>query len=80
MARKLSAFWHQAQMWCMNCFAGTHSDVLGEIACVQPLDLLSSYTKYQVNRRVLCSPPEINPAMANLSPSLKTPSPHCRAC
>jgi len=74
MTRKLSAFWHKVQRWTTNCFACTPTDVLAVEACLAPLDLLLAYKRHLAGLRVMCSPPEINPAAARLPPSLQTPS------
>ena len=76
MTRKLSAFWHKVQRWTTNCFMSTPTDVLAIEACLPPLDLLLTYKRRLANLRVLCSPPEINPAAARLPPSVQTPSLH----
>jgi len=76
MLRKLAAFWHKVQRWCTNCFSCTPTDILGIEACLPPLELLLVYKRRLANLRVLCSPPEINPVTARLSPSVQTPSLH----
>ena len=45
-------------------------------ACLPPLEQLLVYKRCLANLRVLCSPPEINPATARLAPSVQTPSLH----
>jgi len=74
MTRKLSAFWHKVQRWSRNCFACTPTDILAIEACLPPLDLLLPYKRRLASLRVMCSPPEINPATARLPASLETPS------
>ena len=74
MARKLSTFWHKVQRWSTNCFACTPTDILAVEACLPPLDLLLAYKRRLANLRVMCSPPEINPAAARLPASLQMPS------
>ena len=74
MARKLTAFWHKVQRWTTNCFACMPTDILAIEACLPPLDLLMAYNYILACLRVLCSPPEINPAAARLPASLPTPS------
>jgi len=76
MTRKLSAFWHKVQRWTTNCFMSTPTDILAVEACLPPLNLLLSYKRRLAHLRVLCSPPEINPAAARLPPSVQTPSLH----
>jgi len=76
MTRKLSAFWHKVQRWTTNCFMSTPSDILAIEACLPPLDLLLTYKRRLAHLRVLCSPPEINPAAVRLPPSVQTLSLH----
>jgi len=79
MVRKLFVFWHKVQRWCTNCFACTPSYILAIESCLLLLDLLLSYKRCLANFRILCSPPEINPATAHLPPAVQTPSIHCYA-
>jgi len=74
MTRKMSAFWHKIQRWSTNCFACTPTDILAIEACLAPLDILLAYKRRLANLRVMCSPPEKNPASARLPASLQTPS------
>jgi len=74
MTRKLSAFWHKVQRWTTNCFTCTPTDILAVEACLPPLDLLLAYKHRLACLRVMCSPPEINPAAARLPAALQTPS------
>jgi len=76
MTRKLSAFWHKVQRWSTNCFMSTPIDILAIEACLPPLGLLLKYKRRLAQLRILCSPPEINPATARLPPSVQTPSLH----
>ena len=76
MVRKLAVSWHKVQRWCTNCFSCIPTDILAIEACLPPLELLLVYKRYLANLRVLCSPPEINPAMARLAPSVQTLSLH----
>ena len=76
MTRKLSTFWHKVQRWVTNCFMCTPTNILAIEACLPPLELLLTYKSRLAHLRVLCSPPEINPAAARLPPSVKTPSLH----
>jgi len=76
MIRKLSVFWHKVQRWATNCFMATPTDILAIEACLPPLGLLLAYKRPQANLRIMCSPPEINPAAARLPSSLRTPSLH----
>jgi len=76
MTRNLAVFWHKDQRWTTNCFMSTPTDILAIEACLPPLDLLLAYKPSLAHLRVLCSPPEINPAAARLPPSVQTPSLH----
>jgi len=76
MTRKLSAFWHKVQRWTTNCFACTTTDILAVEACLPPLDLLLAYKHRLACLRLMCSPPELNPAAARLTPSLQMRSLH----
>jgi len=76
MIRKLSVFWHKVQRWTTNCFMSTPTDILAIEACLPPLELLLVYKRRLPNIRIMCSPPEINPASARLPLSLQTPSLH----
>jgi len=74
MTRKLSAFWHKVQRWTTNCFVCTPTDILAVEACLPPMELLLAYKRPLAGLRIICSPPEINPATARLPASLQTPS------
>jgi len=74
MVRKLAVFWHKVQRWTTNCFRSTPTDILAIEACLPPLDLLLRYKRPLAAVRILCSPPEINPPMARLPPSVQRPS------
>ena len=76
MTRKLAVFWHKVQRWTTNCFLCTPTDILAIEACLPPLELLLRYKRRLASLRILCSPPEINPATARLPPSVQTPSLH----
>jgi len=76
MLRKLSVFWHKVQRWTTKCFLSTPTDILAIKACLPPRDLLLTYKRRLANLRIMCSPPEINPATARLPLSLQTPSLH----
>jgi len=76
MIGKLSVFWHKVQRWTTNCFMSTPLDILAIEACLPPLGLLIAYKGRLAHLRILCSPPEINPATARLPPSVQTPSLH----
>jgi len=74
--RKLSVFWHKVQRWTTNCFMSTPTDIQAIEACLPRLELLLVYKRRLTNLRIMCSPPEINPATARLPPSVQTPSLH----
>jgi len=76
MTRKLAVFWHKVQRSTTNCFVCTPTDVLAIEACLPPLVLLLRYKSRLASLRILCSPPEINPAAARLPLSVLTPSLH----
>jgi len=76
ITRKLSVFWHKVQRWTTNCFMSTPSDILAIEACLPPHELRLAYMLRLANLRIMCSPPEINPAIARLLPSMQTPSLH----
>jgi len=54
----------------------TPTDILAIEACLPPLEFLLEYKRRLAFLRILCSPPEINPATARLPPSVQTPSLH----
>ena len=74
MVKKHAVFWHKVQRCTTNCFLSTPTDILAIEACLPPLDLLLRYKRRLAALRILCSPPEINPATARLPPSVQTPS------
>jgi len=74
MTTKLSVFWHKLQRWTTNCFMSTPTDILAVEACLPPLGLLLTSKRCLAGLRIMCSPPEINPATARVPPSMQTPS------
>jgi len=76
MLRKLAPFWHKVQRWSTNCFSSTPTDILAIEACLPPLGRLLKFQRRLAALRILCSPPEINPATARLPLSVQTPSLH----
>ena len=54
----------------------TPTDILAIEACLPPLRLFLAYKRRLASLRILCSPPEINPATARLPPSVQTPFLH----
>jgi len=79
MITKLSAFWHKAPRCYMNCFTCTLTDIPAIDACLPPLELPFSYKTRLAGQRILCSPPDINPATACLPHYAPTPSLHRHA-
>ena len=73
---KLSTFWHAVQRWVTCAFSSTPLDILSYESCLPPVALLLSHKRRLAALRVLCSPPEINPVSAGLSPSVPAVSPH----
>jgi len=64
MAR-LNTFWHKAQRWTTNCFSATPTGILAVESCLPPVALLISQRQRLAALRVVCSPPEMNPATAH---------------
>ena len=69
-------FWNKVQRWTTNCFVCTTSDILAIKACLPPHELPLASKRHLAHLRILCSPPEINPATAKLPPSVQTRSLH----
>jgi len=61
---KLDVFWHRVQRWVTNCFSSTPVPILAIEACLPPLVLLIEHQQRVAALRIVCSPPEINPASA----------------
>ena len=83
MQDKLDVFWHRIQRWVTNCFSSTPIPILAIEACLPPLVLLMEHRQRMTTLRVVCSPPEINPASARLHKSVpnrssyRSPLCHC---
>jgi len=78
MAR-LNIFWHKVQRWTTNCFSATPTGILAVESCLPPVALLISQRQRLAALRVVCSPPELNPATARLHtyfPSLSAHQAH----
>jgi len=75
----MSVFWHRVCRWITNCFSSTNLTCLHREACVPPLPALVRHQRRLAGLRLICSPPEINPATARLTKSVPTFSPHCTA-
>jgi len=72
----MSVFWHQVCRWITNCFSSTNITCLNREACLPPQPVLVRHQRRLAGLRLICSPPEINPAMARLPKSIPTFSPH----
>jgi len=70
MQDKLDVFWHRVQRWVTNCFSSTPVPILAIEASLPPLVLLIEHCQRMAALRVVCSPPEINPASARLHKSV----------
>jgi len=72
----MSVFWHRVCRWITNCFSSTNLTCLQREACLPPLLILVRHQRRLAGLRLICSPPEINPATARLPKSVPTFSPH----
>jgi len=72
----MSVFWHRVCRWITNCFSSTNLMCLHREACLPPLPVLIRHQRRLTGLRVICSPPEVNPASARLPKSVPTFSPH----
>jgi len=72
----MSVFWRRVCRWITNCFSTTNLTCLHREACLPPLPVLIRHQHRLAGRRLICSPPEINPAMAPLPKAVPTFSPH----
>ena len=72
----MSVFWHRVCRWITNCFSTTNTTCLHREACLPRLPALVCHQRRLAGLRLLCSPPEINPASARLPKSVPTFSPH----
>jgi len=70
MQDQLDVFWHRVQRWVTHCFSSTPISILAIEACLPPLVLLIEHRQRMAALRVVCSPPEINPASARLHKSV----------
>ena len=73
---QVSVFWHRVCRWMTNCFSSTNITCLHREACLPPLPVLICHQRRLAGLRLICSPPEINPATARLPKSVPTFSPH----
>ena len=72
----MSVFWHRVCRWITNCFSSTNLTCLHREACLPPLPVLVRHQRCLAGLRLICSPPEINPATARLPKAVPTFSPH----
>jgi len=72
----MSVFWHRVCRWITNCFSSTNLTCLHREACLPPLPIVVRHQRRLAGLRLICSPPEINPATAGLPKSVPTFSPH----
>jgi len=72
----MCVFWHQVCRWITNCCSSTHITCLHREACLPQLPVLVPHQRRLAGLRLICSPPEINPAMARLPKSVPTFSPY----
>ena len=70
MQDKLDVFWHRVQRRVTNSFSSTPVPVLAIEASLPLLVLLIEHRQRMAALRVVCSPPEINPASARLHKSV----------
>jgi len=72
----MSVFWHRVCRLITNCFFTTNTVCLHREGCLPPLPALIHHQRCLAGLRLMCSPPEINPATACLPKSVPTFSPH----
>ena len=72
----ISVFWHWVCRWITNCFSSTNIACLHREACHPQLPVLVRHQRRLAGLRLICSPPDINPATARLPKSVPTFSPH----
>jgi len=71
----MSVFWHWVCRWITNCFSSTNITCLYREAWLPPLPVLVRHQRRLAGLRLICSPPEINPATARLPKSVPTVQP-----
>ena len=72
----MSVFWHRVCRGITNCFSSTKITCLPNEACPPTLPVLVRHQRRLAGLRLICSPPEVNPATARLPKSVPTFSPH----
>jgi hypothetical protein len=82
----MKVFWNRVCRWVTNCFRSTNVSPLHREACLPPVACIARHLRRTAALRVLCSPPEYNPATARIptavptyseyrSPRMKIPKP-----
>ena len=66
---RLNTFWHNVQRWTTNCFSATPIGILYVESCLPPISLLVTHRQRLAAIRIVCSPPQVNPATAPLHPT-----------
>jgi len=72
----MSVFWCGVSRWITNCFSTTNTTCLHREGCLPPLPVLVCHQRCLAGLRLICSPPEINPATARVPKSVRLFSPH----
>jgi len=72
----MSVFWRWVCRWITNCFSTTNTICLHREACLPPLPTLIRHQRRLASLRLICSPPERNPATARRPKSVLTFSPY----
>jgi len=65
----LDTFCRKVQRWTTNSFSATPTGILSVESCLPPVSLLITHRQRLAALRVVCSPPNVNPAMARLHPT-----------
>ena len=73
---RLNTFWHKVQRWTTNCCSATPTGSLAVEFCLPLIPLLMTQRQRLASLRVVCSPPEVNPATVRLHTSLPSLSAH----
>jgi len=73
----MSVFWRRICRWITNCFSTTNTICLHREACLPPLPCLIGHQRRLASLRLICSPPEVNPATAYIPKTMPTFCPQC---
>jgi len=73
---RLDTFWLNVQRWTTNCFSASPTGILLVESCLPHVSLLINHRQRLAARRVVCSPPSVNPATARLDPLFPLLSAH----